>query len=358
MPEDNFSHLNSDVLYNNIACNLLDLNDLASASEYLERGLKLHPAYYSLHFNKSVLLRKQEKFELAIKAADESIRLNPNYVPAYIVRGVSHNFSGNFDKAVLDFEKSLHLEFSENYHVRNLYKVIDNMYELHKASNQKLILQLLDQGFYLCLTSEWKNGLTGPRCMIKPAISSNTRVILYPLSNLHIGKNARRTLKNNHKYRLIETEDVIPYFDITIKYYEEHKNKNSDPSFLIELREAFLAINKNKADGSPRAIAVGLYNDEEEKLLAVDLGIKISKRGVYSSYSGCTLDRGSNNRNSHGTCQLISHTLKLQEEKAGYRILDYGCSDNHWNKYKFALGLKKQNNYLKLFQEGSNEERS
>ncbi len=87
--------------------NALNANDMASAKHIVETDLKKYGKKYEYYFYLALVTENyQEKLELYTKAIDE----NPEYMDAYINRGLVKNEIQDYDGSINDYNKAIELD--------------------------------------------------------------------------------------------------------------------------------------------------------------------------------------------------------------------------------------------------------
>ena len=86
-------------------------------------------------------LREQRNYEEAVKEYDEAIRIKPDFVDAYLNRGLTKEQSGDLDEAIADYNEAIRLkpDFAEAYYNRGYTKVRNNKREEAIADYDKAI---------------------------------------------------------------------------------------------------------------------------------------------------------------------------------------------------------------------------
>ena len=60
--------------------------------------------------NKGIALDSQGKYDEAIKAYDEAIRLDPNYADAWNNKGIALDDQGKYDEAIKAYDEAIRLD--------------------------------------------------------------------------------------------------------------------------------------------------------------------------------------------------------------------------------------------------------
>src|SRR5580704_932243 len=68
------------------------------------------PADAVAHFDSGMAFLERQEYDKAINDFTEAIRLDPNYVPAYVSRGNAYGIHGAVDKAINDFTEAIRLD--------------------------------------------------------------------------------------------------------------------------------------------------------------------------------------------------------------------------------------------------------
>ena len=103
-------------------------NSLADQSKYDEalkaydEAIRLDPNYAAAWNNKGNSLADQSKYDEALKAYDEAIRLDPNFAQAWYNKGNTLIFQGKFEDASISWEEALKLnpEYPEVWYQKGL----------------------------------------------------------------------------------------------------------------------------------------------------------------------------------------------------------------------------------------------
>ncbi len=100
--------------------------EIAQAPEVMDEKLTAR-AWFAVGF----LLDEQRKFEEAIAAYSEGLRLRPKYAPAYNNRGISKDHLGRHESAISDFDEAIRLQpnLAEVYNNRGVAKQNLKQYE-------------------------------------------------------------------------------------------------------------------------------------------------------------------------------------------------------------------------------------
>jgi tetratricopeptide (TPR) repeat protein len=97
---------------------LVDKNKYDDAIKAFNEAIRIDPSYVPALDNKGYVLNKQGKYDDAIEAFDEAIRIDPSYVPALDNKGIALNGLGRTTEAEAALAMALLLRASENYRSR------------------------------------------------------------------------------------------------------------------------------------------------------------------------------------------------------------------------------------------------
>ena len=75
-----------------------------------DRAIRLKPDYVAAYLNRGVAKAALGQHNDAISDYDEAIRLNPDYVAAYVNRGNEKTVLGQHNDAIADYDRAIHLE--------------------------------------------------------------------------------------------------------------------------------------------------------------------------------------------------------------------------------------------------------
>ena len=93
------------------------------------------------------LLNAVENFDDAKSSLDKAIRINPDYMRAYLVRGYTHQRLGNSDRAIVDFSKVLTTEANNENALFNRANLLFEKGEWLKAINDFDELIILNSSY-------------------------------------------------------------------------------------------------------------------------------------------------------------------------------------------------------------------
>ncbi len=87
-----------------------DLNRYEEALTAYEQAIRLDPNDAAAHINKGNALRNLKRYKEALSAYDQAIRLNPNYAAAYYNKGVTLRSLKRNEEAVSAYEQAIRLD--------------------------------------------------------------------------------------------------------------------------------------------------------------------------------------------------------------------------------------------------------
>ena len=87
-----------------------DNNDYVNAIKEFTEAIKLDPNYVKAYVGRGKTYQLMRQSENAIKEFDEAIRRDPNYAPAYARRGKLNFLEGHDDEAISDCTKAISLD--------------------------------------------------------------------------------------------------------------------------------------------------------------------------------------------------------------------------------------------------------
>ena len=84
-------------------------NAYKKSIEHFTQAIKLNPNYILAYLNRGIVYGQRDDYERAIIDLDKVIDLNPNYAEAYYNRGVVYERRGDYEYAITDFDKVIDL---------------------------------------------------------------------------------------------------------------------------------------------------------------------------------------------------------------------------------------------------------
>ena len=75
-----------------------------------DEAIRLDPKHAAAWNNKGIALNNQGKYNEAIEAYDEAIRLDPNYAAAWNNKGIALNNQGKYDEAIKAYDEAIRLD--------------------------------------------------------------------------------------------------------------------------------------------------------------------------------------------------------------------------------------------------------
>ena len=94
----------------NAGQNLMARGDLAAARRYLERARALMPRSAYVYMSLALLEAREARLEEALRAANEAVRLRPDYPRAYLYLGRALAKAGRIDEARAAYERAVALD--------------------------------------------------------------------------------------------------------------------------------------------------------------------------------------------------------------------------------------------------------
>jgi tetratricopeptide (TPR) repeat protein len=94
-------------------CSLLGDDAIAACSRVIASGGYKDHDLGKLHWTRGLLYWDRKDYDRAIADHSEAIRLDPNYIAAYIGRGVAYRSKGDTDNAMTDFSAAIRLDPKE-----------------------------------------------------------------------------------------------------------------------------------------------------------------------------------------------------------------------------------------------------
>jgi tetratricopeptide (TPR) repeat protein len=88
---------------------LYSLQRYDEAIRAFDQAIRLDPNYASAHYNKGNSLGNLQRYDEAIRAFDQAIRLDPNYAAAYYNKGNSLHNLQRYDEAISAFDQAIRL---------------------------------------------------------------------------------------------------------------------------------------------------------------------------------------------------------------------------------------------------------
>jgi len=80
------------------------------ALEYFDKALVIDPEYVEAWIKKGLALRSQGGFERAIRCYDKALEIDPNRAEVWYNKGIALRGLGRFDEAVKFYDKALELD--------------------------------------------------------------------------------------------------------------------------------------------------------------------------------------------------------------------------------------------------------
>ncbi|EAA25936.1 putative O-linked GlcNAc transferase [Rickettsia sibirica 246] len=85
---------------------------------YLNKGAVINPYAYN---NKAEILRKLEKYELALEAYNKAIEIDPNYSDAYFNKSKLFDELGNYEVALEAYDRALTYRHDDDLDYSDIY---------------------------------------------------------------------------------------------------------------------------------------------------------------------------------------------------------------------------------------------
>ncbi len=80
------------------------------ALEAFEQALRLDPNYLEAYQEKGMALLELERYDYALEAFEQALHLKPNHVGLYVVKGQTLNALEHYEDALTSFEQAIHLD--------------------------------------------------------------------------------------------------------------------------------------------------------------------------------------------------------------------------------------------------------
>lgn len=90
-----------------------DLQDYEKSMKAYDQAIKVDPQYFDAHFNLAVAFNKLKRYDDAAKMFGRCMELKPDYADSWYGRGQAWVSKGDFQKAILDFEKAAQMGSKE-----------------------------------------------------------------------------------------------------------------------------------------------------------------------------------------------------------------------------------------------------
>jgi tetratricopeptide (TPR) repeat protein len=84
--------------------------DFAAALDEYEEALRQHPDHLHAMRGKARALLKLQRLDEALQVADQAIARAPDFAATYANRGIIHDFLGEYEAAIKDYETALRLD--------------------------------------------------------------------------------------------------------------------------------------------------------------------------------------------------------------------------------------------------------
>ena len=98
------------------------LEQYERAIEDFDKAIELEPDYVDAYINRGIGYFKQGKYECAIEDYDKAIEISPDLPEAYNNRGISYFKQGKYECAIEDYDKAIELkpDYADAYNNRGL----------------------------------------------------------------------------------------------------------------------------------------------------------------------------------------------------------------------------------------------
>lgn len=302
--------------------------DYKGAIDDYTEAIKQNPNYIDAYLNRGICYTFCREYKKSVKDCSKIINLNPNRIDAYINRGVSYNYLKEYKKAIDDFEKALEAE-------KNNASIYNNLgYSYYKTKNYT-----------------------------EAIINFEKAIALNPLYDLpYYNKGLCEFAQRNYKEAIKNYEEAIKNNqEYTLAFYEKGKSELK----LGNKKEAMKSF-KKVIELSPRNYnaynSIGnLYYNDKKYDMAIEhynKGISINPNIGYLYYNKSLAAKklGDNKEAKYNLEQAIKYDSKYKEKKnvANVKLKEYeyvfyeGKRDHSIDNY--AEAVKKYNEAIEIYE--------